>query len=726
MYETNKSNFCDLVITTADSYIKSDRWTDAIQLIKYTATIQGLKSIPVSKLFKKVSKDAISCLEISKTLKILLELKDLVEDTDCISLSDKCSLYNNLACAYRRVGRLVQAQRFIEKALGIANTHKSLNLDRACTYLNSSTVFSDMLKHAKAAESAYKAIEICNNSLGSDIEMQKICGIACFNYASEKEALNDVQESIKYYNKCISILETVPDMENMINEVKNHCSGLVEQIKPKPRPLSSNIRSRLIAYKVADKDFIKLNRFKREKSANSNIIKTPGDSKLIVDAKYPEIEQTALKEIRKIFKKPPVAQKRFKSANRTRVNKSGFRITSQSGVNVYPSRPQSGIHRPQSDANVQNKLIEVFEIQNQQGISVLSCVSPAKNEKEKSGVDNNNLRMGTDWEFNQISPGQRLETVKDSIDVESKQNLSVINHESSVAANEKLFDIFSDVNSIEDKQFVPEDVPGSSTKNKDEDSKASPDKIKLEDQQDFHASVLIDLEERLWSKAVPDTSTIQNAAIKIQAAVRGYIIRNKTKGHKPDSSIPSNILSNSTNIKSNKSLENLKTHNKVLDTPSVPFTLIYQGTKSINNTVFSVNINQFTHCFKIMAQSYEKTSSMHLPIKEIKNFPNFNLICTHILLRLTLSESGRLCMYEENENRVYFTLDLVVNSSIYSISINKEAEKCLIRAFNIETKSESLLFIENLNVPNEKLESFAERLRIIKVSGEDSLVLTKL
>lgn len=63
--------------------------------------------------------------------------------------------FNNLACFYRRTGKLRTAHIFLERALAIEQTYKTKVASKADTHLNMCAVLSSLGKHEKAMDHAH-------------------------------------------------------------------------------------------------------------------------------------------------------------------------------------------------------------------------------------------------------------------------------------------------------------------------------------------------------------------------------------------------------------------------------------------------------------------------------------------------------------------------------------------------------------------------------------------
>lgn len=326
-----QGNFEEKVLLTADGYIRKGRWNDAVHLIKYTEMIQeSSPSNLTSLLISKILKDAISLVNVQKTLKVYQELKIVIEETPSVSAADKCSVYNNLACAYRTLGNLIQAKKYAEKSISLALHHKMSFTERVAFHLNLISILSDLQKYEKASEEAQKVLENFSKHSSLSESMQKLYATACFHYGNIKLKLNDPSEAIKYLRKTILQLEKLPEMSEMLKEAQQLYQSVQIEVykKPKSRPVSANLKQKLS------------NRldFARSKRSDYSIISYRKSNQNLRPASGSRIISTDMvkyqKEIDKIISRPPLP-------TRVKAQNSQFRITSQTGIRVLPSRPDS-------------------------------------------------------------------------------------------------------------------------------------------------------------------------------------------------------------------------------------------------------------------------------------------------------------------------------------------------------------------------------------------------
>ncbi|KAA0165689.1 hypothetical protein FNF27_07604 [Cafeteria roenbergensis] len=142
----------------------------------------------------------------------LLKKAEILTERDA---AGRAVTYNNLACYYRRVGRLHAALKFLKKALSIeARLERVTN--PADTHLNICAVLSQLSRHAEALRHAQAALRLINHELfgasdaagGGAVPAQKADRIAvlCITYhnlGAENEHLRRWEDSLQAYGQGI-------------------------------------------------------------------------------------------------------------------------------------------------------------------------------------------------------------------------------------------------------------------------------------------------------------------------------------------------------------------------------------------------------------------------------------------------------------------------------------------------------------------------------------------
>ena len=336
------------VMSTAETYIRKNRWSDAVQLIRYVETIEEPShSNLISILITKLLKDSLILPDLNKTLRVYQEIRAVIEDSVLIPATDKCSVYNNLACTYKNLGNAVQARKYAEKACSLSLTPKFPFAERAAVHLNMVSILADMGKHEKAGNEAMKVIEGFSKLAVLNDQMQKLLANACFYYANMKVCVKDLHEASKYYKKTILILEKIPDSQDMLREAQVALNSVQNEVyqKPRSRPVSANFKQ-----KVQNRvDFSKLRRNEDSSQIStrkSNHYIRPGSGSKLMNNEMLRYK----KEIERIISRPPLYEKKSKSFQ------SQLKISSQSGIRILPTRSEydKSFATPSSNSSIVN------------------------------------------------------------------------------------------------------------------------------------------------------------------------------------------------------------------------------------------------------------------------------------------------------------------------------------------------------------------------------------
>jgi tetratricopeptide (TPR) repeat protein len=167
--------------------------------------------------------------------------------------------YNNMACYYRRVGKLRTALKFLEQALSIEGRLNKIDT-QADTHLNICAVLSQLNKHELALNHAMSAVILLQEDLlfkavngdqqqeeekpksskGKDqnTDRTSVLAIAYHNMGVEQEFLRSYHAAILSYKKAVNFAEKHlgPDdgiTENLRNVYENARSELDPSFKKK-------------------------------------------------------------------------------------------------------------------------------------------------------------------------------------------------------------------------------------------------------------------------------------------------------------------------------------------------------------------------------------------------------------------------------------------------------------------------------------------------------------
>lgn len=144
----------------------------------------------------------------------LLKKAEILTERD---LGGKAATYNNLACYYRRQGKLHAALKYLEKALKIESRLSDVQ-SPADTHINACAVLSQLGRHQSALEHAQNALILLQEELltppGGSVapvapqaDRIAVLAIAYHNIGVEQEFLKRFDQSILSYRKGVEIAE---------------------------------------------------------------------------------------------------------------------------------------------------------------------------------------------------------------------------------------------------------------------------------------------------------------------------------------------------------------------------------------------------------------------------------------------------------------------------------------------------------------------------------------
>lgn len=141
----------------------------------------------------------------------------------------KAVTYNNLACYYRRQGKLHAALQYLQKALKIEGRMKQVD-NPADTYLNACAVLSQLGRHQSALEHAQQAIILLQEELSvaandaPKADRIAVLAIAYHNLGVEQEFLKKYNMSLHSYRKGVELSERYLGPDHAITAtLRNSC-----------------------------------------------------------------------------------------------------------------------------------------------------------------------------------------------------------------------------------------------------------------------------------------------------------------------------------------------------------------------------------------------------------------------------------------------------------------------------------------------------------------------
>jgi len=169
---------------------------------------------------KKVVIAAVQQLEksdITQPLGLLHRVERMMLQFPAVKLvCESCDVFNNIACAYRKQGRLALAKQYILKALKLAAVYREAPVDRAATHLNMCAILSSMGQHSAALDYGLKAVQYAQEDLVNASLKGKndaphrvtVLAVAYHNAGVEEEHLSHKEAALSWYEKALKFIET--------------------------------------------------------------------------------------------------------------------------------------------------------------------------------------------------------------------------------------------------------------------------------------------------------------------------------------------------------------------------------------------------------------------------------------------------------------------------------------------------------------------------------------
>ncbi|KAJ0393392.1 hypothetical protein P43SY_005406 [Pythium insidiosum] len=191
---------------------------------------------------------------------------DLLKKAEVLSQhhpAERATTLNNLACYYRRLGKLHTAMTCLKKALDIEKRLQQVR-NTADTHLNMCAVLSQLGRHAQALEHAQAALLTLQeaffapNNAGEQpqdprqqLDRVSVMCIAYHNVGVEQEFLQDFDNSVLSYKKVQSLRHCV-DAARALTLTEGVCEqgvGMAEQYLGVDHPITTTIRNSYLAAK---------------------------------------------------------------------------------------------------------------------------------------------------------------------------------------------------------------------------------------------------------------------------------------------------------------------------------------------------------------------------------------------------------------------------------------------------------------------------------------------
>ncbi|KAJ1460754.1 hypothetical protein M885DRAFT_509138 [Pelagophyceae sp. CCMP2097] len=192
----------------------------------------------------------------------LLKKAEILTERD---LAGRAVTFNNLACYYRRQGKLHAALQYLQKALKIEGRLERVD-NPADTYLNACAVLSQLGRHQSALEHAQQALILLQEELSSIVagsdqhgppkaDRIAVLAIAYHNVGVEQEFLKKHNQSLQSYRKGVEVSERYLGTDHAITvTLRNSC------VAARRTMLAKNPRAPLAGMGAARKPAMKQHR----------------------------------------------------------------------------------------------------------------------------------------------------------------------------------------------------------------------------------------------------------------------------------------------------------------------------------------------------------------------------------------------------------------------------------------------------------------------------------
>jgi len=175
------------------------------------------------------SSQLLNSANYSQALKLLKHAEMWVikfSNKGCNLLHSKNTIFNTIACIYKRMSDFQNAIFYTEKAVNICESNPSLP-QAAMTFLNASAILSDMGKHKESLERAKQAVNVLiDNSVDNknyyidpvNYDKYTLLSMAYHNIALQEEIISGPQKAISNYEHALNLLAKSTNNEPELRE----------------------------------------------------------------------------------------------------------------------------------------------------------------------------------------------------------------------------------------------------------------------------------------------------------------------------------------------------------------------------------------------------------------------------------------------------------------------------------------------------------------------------
>ena len=150
---------------------------------------------------------------------------------------------NNLGCYYKWIKRPKEALKQFENSACLKKLHLIDPISLAGTYLNISTLHSDLGSHNLALKFSQDAIETLKTADQSSGKLKITLSMAYHSLANEHYNLKNYQESLVHFQKALNLAQQSPNTEKLVEFIKTSLKKLERKLVGDEKTESSEIKT---------------------------------------------------------------------------------------------------------------------------------------------------------------------------------------------------------------------------------------------------------------------------------------------------------------------------------------------------------------------------------------------------------------------------------------------------------------------------------------------------
>lgn len=150
---------------------------------------------------------------------------------------------NNLGCYYKWIKKPKEALKQFENSAYLRKLHLIDPISLAGTYLNISTLHSDLGSHNLALKFSQDAIGVLKTGDQSSGKLKITLSMAYHSLANEYYNLKNYQESLANFEKALNLAQQSPNTEKLVEFIKNSLKKLEKKLKNDEKPDNTEVKT---------------------------------------------------------------------------------------------------------------------------------------------------------------------------------------------------------------------------------------------------------------------------------------------------------------------------------------------------------------------------------------------------------------------------------------------------------------------------------------------------